>query len=176
LLQDAAFENLDSYATALLLSTAIKKAGMFDLIMAGRQAADWDAGQVGIGIAEFLGLPAITMARKIEVNIEKVKVERIVENGYQIVESSLPAVITVGSEVGELRAVELTRMMAARKQPVVTWNEQDLGINLSDANKSVLFQLFLPPHEIKCEFIRGAAPDDMGSNLAIRLREIGAII
>ncbi len=175
LLQDEAFENLDSYTIALLLSTAIRKAGMFDLILAGRQAADWDAGQVGIGIAELLDLPSITIARKVEVNVGKVKVERVVESGCQIVESSLPAVITVGNEVGELRTAELSKIMAARKQAVITWNAQDLGISLSNLNKSSLLRLFLSPHETKCVFIKGANPADIGSNLAIRLREIGAV-
>ena len=68
LLEDEAFTEGDSWATAYALAMAIKKLGEYDLILCGRQASDWDAGQVGLGIAEALGLPSVTLARKIEVD------------------------------------------------------------------------------------------------------------
>ena len=64
LLEDEAFAEGDSWATAFALATAIKKIGEYDIIFCGRQAADWDSGQVGSGIAEILGLPSITLAKK----------------------------------------------------------------------------------------------------------------
>ena len=67
LLEDAAFIDGDSWSTAKALALAIKKIGDYELILCGRQAADWDAGQVGLGIAEILGLPSVTLARKIEI-------------------------------------------------------------------------------------------------------------
>jgi len=65
LLQDPAFEGADSRSTAYALAMAIKKVGEYDVIFCGRQAADWDAGQVGSGIAEFLGIPSVTVAKKV---------------------------------------------------------------------------------------------------------------
>ena len=67
LLEDEAFVDGDSWSTAYALAMAIKKIGEYDIIFCGRQAADWDSGQVGSGIAEILGLPSVTLARKIEV-------------------------------------------------------------------------------------------------------------
>ena len=66
LLEDEAFEGGDSWSNAFALAAAIKKIGEFDLIFCGRQASDWDAGQVGSGIAELLGIPSVTLARKVD--------------------------------------------------------------------------------------------------------------
>jgi len=78
LLEDDILENLDGYATAYALAAAIKKIEEYDLILAGRQAADTNAGQVGSGIAEILGIPSVTMAQKVELVDGKVRVERVV--------------------------------------------------------------------------------------------------
>ncbi|MBC8274670.1 MAG: electron transfer flavoprotein subunit beta/FixA family protein, partial [Chloroflexi bacterium] len=107
LLDDDAFEDVDSYATAFALSTAIRKVGEYDLIFAGRQAADSDAGQVGSGIAELLGIPSVTVARKVELHDGRVRVQRVLPDGYQVIEAVLPALITVGNELGELRTATL---------------------------------------------------------------------
>lgn len=67
LLEDEAFGNLDSWGTAAALAAAIRKKGGYDLILCGREASDTNSGQTGPGIAEVLGLPCVTIARKIEV-------------------------------------------------------------------------------------------------------------
>jgi electron transfer flavoprotein beta subunit len=67
-----------TYATAIL-AEAIKKIGAFDLILCGRQAADWDVGRVGVGVAELLEIPCVSIAQKIEVSDGRVMVERLVE-------------------------------------------------------------------------------------------------
>ena len=68
LLEDEAFPDGDSWSTAYALAMAIKKIDDYGIILCGRQSADWDAGQVGSGIAEILGLPGITLARKIDIS------------------------------------------------------------------------------------------------------------
>ena len=103
LLEDPAFENGDSRSTAYALSMAIKKIGDYDIAFCGRQAADWDAGQVGSGIAEFLGIPSVTVAKNVELVDGKVKVERVVTDGYDVIEVSSPVLITVSNELGEPR-------------------------------------------------------------------------
>jgi electron transfer flavoprotein beta subunit len=65
LLEGELFEDLDSYTTALILAAAIRKIGEYDIIFTGRQAADWNAGVVGSGIAEFLGIPGVTTVREV---------------------------------------------------------------------------------------------------------------
>jgi len=103
LLQDNAFEKLDSYATAHILTAAIREIGDYDLILCGRQAADTDAGQVGSGIAEILKIPGITAACKVEPGNGKVMVERVVSDDIEEVEAPMPALVTVSSEIGDLR-------------------------------------------------------------------------
>ncbi|MEE9202162.1 MAG: electron transfer flavoprotein subunit beta/FixA family protein, partial [Dehalococcoidia bacterium] len=103
LLEDPAFEGGDAWSTATALAAAIKKVGDYDLIFCGRQAADWDAGQVGLGLAEMLGLPVVSVAQKVEVMDGKARVERVIPDGYEVVETPTPALITVSNEVGEPR-------------------------------------------------------------------------
>ena len=171
LLEDNAFDELDSFTTATLLTAAIKKIGEYDLILTGRQAADWNAGMVGSGIAEMLSLPSITAVRKVEVANGKFKVERVTPDGYEIIESSLPGVVTVSNELGELRSVALKEIMAAQKKPITTWTAADLGIDISKVKKTQLVSLSIPQHEGHCEIVGGDTPEIMGANLAAKLKE-----
>ncbi len=175
LLQDTAFEGADSYTTAYALAMAIKKVGEYDLIFCGRQAADWDAGQVGSGIAELLGIPSITPAQKVELVDSKIKVERVVTDGYEVIEASPPLLITVSNELGEPRYPKLKGIMAAAKKEVPTWNAQDIGadpakLGAAGARAKVL-KLFIPVKEGKCEIIEGESLEEAAENLALKLRE-----
>ena len=175
LLEDAAFEGGDSWSTANALAAAIKKIGEYDLIFCGRQAAHWDAGQTGAGIAEILGIPSITLAKKVEVADGKAKVERVVTDGYQVIESSLPALITVSNELGEARYATLKGIMAAAKKQPTIWKPADIGLDPSEigetGRKSKLLKLFQPVREGKCEFIEADSPAEAGTKLADKLRE-----
>ena len=77
---------------------AIKKVGEYDLILTGRQAGDWDSGQVGLILGELLGIPSISLARSVKLTDGKVLVEKTVPVGYEVVEAGLPAVVTVSNE------------------------------------------------------------------------------
>lgn len=114
-LSDPAFENLDSFGTAYVLSKAIQKIGAYDLVLCGRQAADWGAGQVGSILAEMLGIPVITLACEIEVAGANVKVKRIVSDGFEVLEAPMPSLVTVSSEIGMPRLPAGMRLMMARK-------------------------------------------------------------
>src|SRR3989344_5403107 len=94
LLCDRAFAGSDTWATANAIGAAIKAAGPYDLLLFGRQAIDGDTAQVGPQTAELLNIPQITYAQKIRVEGNKVKVERQMEEGYEVIESSLPCLIT----------------------------------------------------------------------------------
>ena len=113
------FENVaDSFFTASLLSAAIKKLGDFDLVLCGRQASDWDNAQVPLGVAELLGIPCITIAKNVQVGDGKVTVERVVPDGYEVIEGPLPSLVTVSNELGQPRYPTLRGIMAAtRKKP-----------------------------------------------------------
>lgn len=171
LLDDAAFDELDSYTTACILATAIKKIGTYDLILCGREAADTDAGQAGLGIAEILGIPSISLASKIEASANGLRVERVVADGYEALEIPLPALITVSSEAGNLRTASITGIMAAQKKPLTTWNAAELGISQPQVKKTALHKLSQPVRETKCEMITGINPEEIAINLASRLKQ-----
>ena len=111
LLQDDAFDKLDSYSTATALAAAVKKVGSYDLILTGRQAGDWDSGQVGLILGEMLNLPCISLAKEISFEDGGVVVKKSVPVGYEKVKAPLPALVTVSNEVGELRYISRTKML-----------------------------------------------------------------
>ena len=174
LLEDEAFEEADSWVTAYALAMAIKKIGEYDLIFCGRQDSDWGYEQVGLGIAEILGIPNVSLARKVEVTDGKAKVERVIAGGYQTVEVTLPALITVTSELGNLRYAALKGIMAAAKKKPTVWKPADIGLEPSqvgiEGRRAKLAKLFQPVKEAKCEIIEGETPAEAGANLALRLR------
>ena len=179
LLNDTAFENPDSTSTANALSQAIRKVGDFDIVLCGRQAGDYDAGQVGSGVAELLGVPCVTLAKKIEVSDGKARVERVLPDGYEVLEVSLPAVITVSNEFGEPRYATLKGIMAAAKKEVPVWNAGEIGAETSKLGaagaRTKMLKLFIPVHEGKCEVIEGENEEEMATKLALKLRELKLI-
>ena len=175
LLEDEAFAEGDSWSTAYALAMAIKKIGEYDLIFCGRQAADWDAGQVGSGIAEILGLPSVTLAKKIDITDGKARVERVTADGYEVIEVSLPALITVSNELGEPRYPTIRGIMAAKKKEPVIWKPADIGGEPSQVGaagrRTKLLKLFQPVREGKCEIIEEESPEEAAVSLALKLRE-----
>ncbi|MFA4836947.1 MAG: electron transfer flavoprotein subunit beta/FixA family protein [Dehalococcoidia bacterium] len=168
LLTDPAFDDFDSFATASILAEAIKKIGQFDIIFCGRQEADWDAGQVGSGIAELLGIASVTPIKKIEIKDGKAVVERVLPDGYEVIEASLPLLVTVSNELGEPRYATLKGIMAAAKKKVTNWSSKDIP---AVAAKNKMLKLFIPVHEAKCVFVTGETPEEAGANLATKIRE-----
>lgn len=172
LISDPALEDVDSFMTAMALSAAIKKIGKFDLIFCGRQAADWDHGQVGSGIAEILGIPCVTIAKAIEYKNGKALVERVLADGFETVEVELPALITVSNELGEPRYPTLKRIMMAAKAQVPTWTAKDIGFDPSLGMRVKIERLYIPVREAKCEFVGPEDdPEAAGANLALKLKE-----
>lgn len=175
LLEDEAFVGGDSWATAYALAMAIKKIGEYDIVFCGRQAADWDAGQIGSGIAEILGLPSVTLAKKIEPSDGKAKVERVLPDGYEVIEVSLPALITVSNELGEPRYPTIKGIMAAKRKEPVIWKPTDIGVDPSQlgatGRRAKLLKLFQPVREGKCEIMEGETLEEAAVNLAMKLRE-----
>ena len=173
LLQDEAFANtIDSATTIRVLVAALNKLGSFDLLISGRQASDWDNAQVPLGIAELTGASCVTLGKKVEVGEDKVIVERIVPEGYEVVEASLPAVVTVSNELGQPRYPTLRGIMAATRKLPTTWSAEDLGISPSDLEPQLnLVDLFIPTTIKECNVIEGDTDEEAGRNLALKLRE-----
>lgn len=180
LLHDAAFADADPMSTAYVLVAAIEKVGSYDLILSGRQASDWDHAQVPSGIAELLNLPSITAAQKVEPQDgSTVRVERILEDGYEVLDIQTPCLVTVSNEANRPRYPTLKGIMAAGKKQIPTWDAAELGVDSAQTGSAGALtrvtKLFIPRFEGDCEFIEGDTPEEMGEKLALRLRELRII-
>lgn len=175
LLEDEEFVGGDGWSTAKALSAAIDKIGEYDLVLCGRQAADSNAGQTGFGIAEFLGLPCVTVARKIEISGDRVVVERVIPNGYETLEVKLPAVITVSNELGQARYPSIKNIAKSNAIKPAIWKPADIGLEPEAcgmrARRLTTKKLFLPVFEATCEIVGGDTIQEAGQNLAVRLRQ-----
>ena len=175
LLEDPAFAGGDSWSTAFALAAAVRKIGLFDLLFCGRQAADWDSGQVGAGLAELLGLPSVGVARKIEIVDGKARVERVVSDGYEVVEVDMPVLVTFSNEHPAPRYPNIQGIMAAKKREPILWTPADIGLDPSEvggrARRAKLQELFQPVRDTHCEMVGGDTPEEAAANLAVRLRE-----
>ncbi|MGD2278875.1 MAG: electron transfer flavoprotein subunit beta/FixA family protein, partial [Candidatus Omnitrophota bacterium] len=128
LLSDRKFAGSDTWATSYTLSQAIRKIGDCDLIICGKQASDGDTAQVGPGVSTHLDIPQVTYVKKIEsIDKSKATVERMTEEGYDIIELPLPAVLTVVKEINEPRLPSLKGKMKAKKAEIAVWTAGDLG-------------------------------------------------
>ena len=143
--------------------------------MAGRQASDFDNAHVPIGVAETMGIPVITYARKIEIVKEQLKIERVTLSGYQIIESPMPVVVTVSNEVGEPRYPNLRGIMAATKKNPELFSLNDLNFQDSLAEGICLKRMFVRENDNETEIIKGSDDADAGRKLAIRLKEEGLL-
>ncbi len=175
-LQDPAFEGLDSFGTAYVLAKAIQKIGVYDAILCGRQSADWGAGQVGSILGETLGIPVVTLASNIEVIDKKLKVKRIVKDGYEVVEAPMPSLITVTSELGLPRLPAGMRLMIAQRKQIPVWKAQDIGAEASRLDKAAAHSdvtgISVPTRKSECEIITGDTPGQAAANLAVKINEL----
>jgi len=164
LVSDRAFAGSDTWATSYTLSMAIRKIGAFDVILCGKQASDGDTAQVGPGIAVHLDLPQITYVRKIESIDEKAIVaERLMENGYEVIQAPLPCVLTVVKEINEPRLPSLKGKMAAKKAVIPVWKAVDLQCDPKciglDGSPTKVVKIFTPPPRGGGEMLKGEPPE-----------------
>lgn len=175
LLSDRAFAGSDTLATAYTLSKGIEELGEYDLIICGKQASDGDTAQVGPGIAERLNIPFVTFVKKIE-SIEKniIKIERLMEDGYDVIEMPLPALISVVKEINVPRLPSLKGMMRSKKAEILVFTAKDLD---GDENKfglkgspTEVIRIFTPPPKEKGEILKGD-PEEQVKTLVGRMKE-----
>ncbi len=172
LIDEPALYDGDSFTTAYALAKAIEKVGPFDLILCGRQASDTDAGQVPMGIAELLGLPGVTPVQRLEADGSTVRVERIIEDGAEVLEVQLPAVIAVSSEINTPRYPPLRGIMQAGRAQIPVWKAADLGLDPAKLKPRVTTQrLYQATREQRCEFVEADSAAEAGVKLALKLRE-----
>lgn len=174
LIKDHSLDTPDSHHLARVLSAAIEAVGDVDLVLCGRQASDWDHGQVPLGIAEHLGWPCMTLARSVRVEGPRVRVERVLGDGYQVMECDLPAVVTVTSELGELRYPTMpVRLQARRRQPTYLRIE-DLDLEEIPDPRGQVLGLSLLEETRDCTFVDGDGVE-AGRRLVSLLLETGVI-
>ncbi|MBI2069967.1 MAG: electron transfer flavoprotein subunit beta/FixA family protein [Elusimicrobia bacterium] len=131
-LSDEAFNDSDSYATAYVLSMGIRKIqqekGKVDVVICAKQTNDGDTGQVGPGLSAWLDWPNVAFVKKVEeINDQIVRVERMMEDGMDVLEMKLPALISVVKEINEPRLPSLKGKMASKKAVVAKWSAADIG-------------------------------------------------
>ena len=164
LVSDRAFAGSDTWATSYTLSRTIGKLAKFDLLICGKQAIDGDTAQVGPGIAAFLDIPQITFVKKIEdIKDSFIRAERMTEEGYDIVESPLPCLITVVKEINEPRLPSLKGKIRAKKIEIRKLEAKDLdadpdSLGLKGSPTKVV-KIFTPPPRKGGQILEGEAKD-----------------
>ncbi|MCB5279022.1 MAG: electron transfer flavoprotein subunit beta/FixA family protein [Candidatus Cloacimonetes bacterium] len=160
LLSDRKFAGADTWATSYTLAAAIKYLGEFNLIITGQQAIDGDTAQVGPGIAAHLDIPQTCFVRKVEaIDENKIRVQRLMENGFDTVEMCTPALISVVKEINTPRLPSLRGKRNAKNAQLKVLTAEDLGldehrIGLNGSPTQVL-NIFSPKHEKQVEKFDG---------------------
>ncbi len=149
LLSDRAFAGSDTWATSYTLAAGIRKLGGADIVLCGKQAIDGDTAQVGPGVARFLDVPQVTFVRKLEVSADgSATAQRMMDDGYDVVRTSLPAVFTVVKEINEPRLPSLKGKMKAKKAEITVWGQADLDVDPAelglDGSPTRVVRIFAP--------------------------------
>lgn len=180
LVSDKEFAGADTLATSYTLAQSIKKVGNFDMIICGKQAIDGDTAQVGPGVAEKLDIPHIAYVKKIEKiektgNIEKITVERMMEDGYDLIESPVPCLLTVVKEINNPRLPSLRGMMFSKKAEIkhltaktIEADKTKIGLVGSPTN---VMKVFSPPPRTSGERIAGE-PSEQAIKLVSKLKKL----
>lgn len=173
MLSDEGFAGSDVWGTAYALSAAIRKIG-FDLVLTGTQSTDAITGELPGALAEHLGVPGLTYARRIEIDNGRVRVQRETETGYQTVSAPLPALASITKSAAEPRYPSLKGIMGAKKKAIVTLRLADLGLTEpvgSDGAKTELIELAAPPLRSKGRTVNAADAADGARAIVDFLKE-----
>jgi electron transfer flavoprotein beta subunit len=142
------------------------------LIIVGRQAADFNDGQVGIGIAHILNLPVVTLARAVTVQGRELRIERMLAHGYEVMCAPLPALVIASNEVGELRYPSMIQRREAKQKPVHNWKLSDIGLAVPPAPRVIRKRLYAPGIKLRsCRIFNTSTPAEAGRDLAHQLRK-----
>lgn len=178
-LHDPAFDGGDAWTTALALSKAIQHIGVPDVLVFGRQAADWDQGTVGSIVAELLDLPSATVLRSVELADGKIRVSRVVADGFETIELPTPCVLTISNEFGDPRYPQLRQIMQAARKQVTELAPADIGLDPSEVGSAgsrlEMHALFQPVSDVEVEVIEGDTPEEKAQGLVAALRDAKVI-
>jgi electron transfer flavoprotein beta subunit len=174
LISDRAFAGSDTWATAYTLSKAIELLGA-DIIICGKQAIDGDTAQVGPEIAEFLGIPHVAYVRKVDdVRDNAIVVQRLMDDGFDVIESSLPVLLTVVRELNVPRLPSLKGKMAAKKAEIRKLTAADIGADEGSlglkGSPTQVKNIFAPEAKKDRKMLSGTADE----NIEILVKELVA--
>jgi len=187
---DRAFAGADTYATSYTLAMGIRKIieakGAVDLVVCGKQTNDGDTGHVGPGIGAWLDWPNVAYVRKVE-DVQSgsgekpgfIRVQRMMEDGTDVLEMDFPAVISVVKEINEPRLPSLKGKMAAKKVVISRWGPDDLHCDKTKiglgGSPTIVAKSYNPPPRKGGERIEGTTPEEKAKKLVSKLREMKLI-
>lgn len=173
-LSDSVFGGADTYATSITLEYGIRKIGPFDLILAGRQSIVGDTAQVGPQLAQRLGIPLVTYAQNIKIQNGKAIVERQLEDGYEVIETPLPCLITAVKELNTPRYMSAKGIIDAYEKEIHILNHNDIELPAEkcglEASPTRVVRSFAPELKGKGEILEGT-PKEISKNLVLKLKE-----
>jgi electron transfer flavoprotein beta subunit len=172
LVSDGALAGADALATARALAAAIARRP-FDLVLAGVESTDGATGTMPVALAELLGLPSATFARRVRVEAERVAIERQTSSGYDEIECELPALVTVTAGAGGGRYPSVKDTIRAKKKPVERLSLADLGLDADVHASQEVTAVEIAPYKQAGELIEDEA--EAPARIARFLAEAGAI-
>jgi electron transfer flavoprotein beta subunit len=177
-LTDPAFIGSDGYATAKILAEAIRKIP-YDLIFTGTQTEDDGYGQVGVALAELLGVPHASLVSSLEIEGKKVKAHRELEGGLEeVVEMELPAVLSIQTGINEPRYVSIMGIRKVAKKEIKTFGVSDLNLKIEEVglagSDTRLERIFLPPVGEGAEMLEGK-PEEVARKVVDILKDKGGL-
>jgi len=172
--------SLDAYTASYILSLGIRKIASYDLILCGKQAVDGDSSLIPPALAEWLNLPEVSFVKKFEsLSSTSATFFRMTDDGYDRVEVTLPAVVSVVKEINEPRLPSLKGKMRAKSAPLTVWGQSELNIEEEEiVGKSSLTKMAsfgTPPTRPTGEIIAGQTPAEIAAALITKLREAQVI-
>ena len=171
LVSDQNMEGADSQAVARVLAAAIQKIGDIDVVLFGKQAIDGDMGVTAAQTARSLGWPILSLASSVSVTDGKIRVERNIEEGRQVVEGSMPVVVSVVKDIGEPRYPSFMGIRKANRADIPEWTLEDIGIDTPKFNVSWPALMNPPVQDVTNEIITGDSPEEIASLLADKILE-----
>ena len=175
LISDPAFAGIDTLVASKVLASAISKMEAVDLVFFGRSSVDSDSGVLGAQVARRLGWPSFSLVSAVN-NLSPddgtIEVERMIDEGRQIVKGSLPVVVSVVKEINEPRYPSFMGIRKASRTEIPLWSASELGLSDVPTPAMTWPEIFAPPKiETTCEFVEGETPAETAEKLADRLLE-----
>ena len=165
--------NPDPLTVAQVLAAAIRKLGSFDLVMVGREAGDWGAGQTAGLLAEELSMPCVSFVDRIEATSGGLRIKRQTDSGWELLEAQTPLVVSITNDEHNVPRIPKVRdVMMSYRQPLTQWTLSDLGYEIEADKYYEVVDLTIPQKESRCELVTGDTLDERVESLARRITEV----